>query len=41
MTPLPERLDEFVCEDSPVCVDDAFVEESNRAATGFKGMVPA
>lgn len=38
---LPECLDDFIGEDNPVRVVDAFVDELDLAAAGFDGMVPA
>src|ERR1700751_957267 len=37
---LPECLDDFVGEDNPVRVVDAFIEELDLAALGFDGVVP-
>ena len=37
---LPECLDDFVGEDNPVRVVDAFIEELNLAVLGFAGVVP-
>lgn len=36
-TLFPERLDDYVAEDSPVRVVDAFVEELDLSGLGFKG----
>lgn len=41
VTLLPECLDDFIGEDNPVRVVDAFVDELDLAAAGFEGMVPA
>jgi transposase len=37
----PERLDDYIDEENPVRVVDAFVDELDLAALGFDGMVPA
>lgn len=37
----PERLDDWIGEDNPVRVIDAFVEELDLKALGFEGSVPA
>jgi transposase len=37
----PERLDDWVAEDNPVRVIDAFVEELDMRELGFDGAVPA
>jgi len=37
---LPERIDEYVCEDNPVRVIDAFVEELDLARLGFARLEP-
>jgi transposase len=37
---LPEYLDDFVSEENPVRVIDAFVEELDLRALGFAGVVP-
>jgi transposase len=37
----PERLDEWIAEDNPVRVIDAFVEELDLKELGFEGAVPA
>ena len=37
---LPECLDDFVGEDNPVRVVDAFIEEVDLAVLGFAGVVP-
>src|ERR1700751_6093314 len=37
---LPECLDDFVGEDNPVRVVDAFIEELDLAVLGFAGVVP-
>ena len=41
VTLLPECLDDFIGEDNPVRVVDAFVAELNLAALGFAGVMPA
>ena len=41
VTLLPECLDDFIGEDNPVRVVDAFVDELNLAALGFAGVLPA
>jgi transposase len=41
VTLLPECLDDFIGEENPVRVVDAFVAELNLAALGFEGVVPA
>src|SRR5688572_5379843 len=41
VTLLPECLDDFVGEDNPVRVVDAFVEELDLEALGFEGIEPA
>jgi transposase len=41
VTLLPECLDDFIGEDNPVRVVDAFVAELNLAALGFDGTAPA
>jgi len=38
---LPECLDDFVAEDNPVRVIDAFISELDLAALGFEGLTPA
>ena len=38
---LPECLDDFIGEDNPVRVVDAFVEELDLGALGFEGAQPA
>ncbi len=38
---LPECLDDFVAEDNPVRVVDAFVSELDLQALGFDGLAPA
>ena len=37
---LPECLDDYVGEDNPVRVVDAFIEELDLALLGFAGVVP-
>jgi len=37
---LPECLDDYVCEENPVRVVDAFIDELNLAAVGFSGVMP-
>ena len=39
-TLLPERIDEYVSEENPVRVIDAFVEELDLARLGFDGVEP-
>ena len=41
VTLLPECLDDYLGEDNPVRVVEAFVEELDLEALGFKGMTPA
>jgi transposase len=41
VTLLPECLDDFIGEDNPVRIVDAFVEELNLLSLGFKGADPA
>ncbi len=41
VTLLPECLDDFIAEDNPVRVVDAFVAELNLGALGFDGAAPA
>lgn len=41
VTLLPECLDDFVAEDNPVRVVDAFVSELDLQALGFDGLMPA
>ena len=41
VTLIPECLDDFVAEDNPVRVVDAFVQELDLSALGFKGTMPA
>jgi len=41
VTLLPECLDDFIGEDYPVRVVDAFVDELNLPALGFLGVEPA
>ena len=41
VTLLPECLDDFMAEDNPVRVIDAFVDELDLAGVGFEGMIPA
>lgn len=40
-TLLPECLDDFIAEDNPVRIVDAFVEELELASLGFEGTMPA
>ena len=40
-TLLPECLDDYICEENPVRVVDAFVEHLDLGALGFDGIVPA
>jgi transposase len=41
VTLLPECLEDFIAEDNPVRVIDAFVDELDLTVAGFEGMVPA
>jgi transposase len=41
VTLIPECLDDFIAEDNPVRVVDAFVAELDLSALGFKGTTPA
>ncbi len=41
VTLLPECLDDYICEDNPVRVVDAFVEELDLLGLGFEGTDPA
>jgi transposase len=41
VTLLPECLDDYIGEDNPVRVIEAFVEELDLEALGFEGMRPA
>jgi transposase len=41
VTLLPECLDDYIAEDNPVRVVDAFVEELDLQALGFEGVEPA
>ncbi|MDP9912381.1 transposase [Variovorax boronicumulans] len=41
VTLLPECLDDYVGEDNPVRIVDAFVNELNLGALGFEGADPA
>jgi transposase len=36
-TLFPERLDDYICEDNPVRVVEAFVEELDLGTLGFDG----
>ena len=36
----PERLDDWIADDNPVRVIDAFVEELDLKELGFEGVVP-
>jgi len=38
---LPNFLDDYLVEDSPVRVIDVFIDELDLAALGFEGMLPA
>ena len=38
---LPESLDDYVTEDNPVRVVEAFIDELDLAALGFAGVRPA
>jgi transposase len=40
-TLLPECLDDYIGEDNPVRIVDAFVENLDMGALGFAGIVPA
>lgn len=40
-TLLPEHLDDYVAEDNPVRVIDAFVDELDLGDLGFDGVRPA
>jgi transposase len=37
---LPDCLDDYVSEDHPVRVVDAFIDELDLAALGFAGVIP-
>ncbi len=39
-TLLPERLENYISDDNPVRVIEAFVDELNLETLGFQGMVP-
>ena len=39
-TLFPERLDDYICEDNPVRVVEAFVEELDLVTLGFDGAEP-
>jgi transposase len=39
-TLLPETIDEYVCEENPVRVIDAFVGALDLASLGFEGVQP-
>ena len=39
-TLFPERLDDYICEDNPVRVVEAFVEELDLGTLGFDGVEP-
>ncbi len=41
VTLLPECLDDFVAEDNPVRIIDAFVEELDLGSMGFNGAIPS
>ena len=41
VTLIPECLDDFIAEDNPVRVVDAFVQELDLGALGFEGAMPA
>ena len=41
VTLLPECLDDYVAEDNPVRIIEAFVEELDLASLGFAGTAPA
>jgi transposase len=38
---LPERIDDYVSEENPVRVIDAFVAELDLARLGFNGCAPS
>jgi transposase len=38
---LPELLDDYVTEDNPVRVVEAFIDELELGALGFEGVQPA
>jgi transposase len=38
---LPESLDDYVTEDNPVRVVEAFIDELDLGALGFEGVMPA
>ena len=40
VTLLPECLDDFVVEDNPVRIIEAFVEELDLGSLGFDGAMP-
>jgi transposase len=40
-TLLPECLDDFIGEDNPVRIVDAFVDELELTPLGFEGVTPA
>lgn len=40
-TLLPELLDDYIAEDNPVRVIDAFVDELDLGKPGFEGIAPA
>ncbi|CAM2195908.1 transposase [Paraburkholderia kururiensis] len=40
-TLLPECLDDFIAEDNPIRIVDAFVDELELASLGFEGATPA
>jgi transposase len=41
VTLLPECLDDFIAEDNPVRIIDAFVEELELISLGFQSAAPA
>ena len=41
ITLLPECLDDYILDDNPIRVVEAFVEELDLEALGFEGMTPA
>lgn len=41
VTLLPECLDDFVAEDNPVRIIEAFVEELELESMGFEGVTPS
>lgn len=41
VTLLPECLDDFIADDNPIRVVDAFIDELDMVALGFEGAIPA